>query len=149
MENCFLFSLSIYYLFWLFIDDYVYRLYFNNSFIKIYSITLISYAIFNVQSLSQWLNTEDKITEDYLLIQDSINNRMIDKCYWYQCPRPGNVGVSMTSFRLCNQRLLRSLRLRFIRNGGDSKTTLQQPACICLRKHNPLLSLRSVYRKIP
>ena len=81
MEICFLFSLSIYYLFWLFIDDYVYRLYFNNSFIKIYSITLISYAIFNVQSLSQWLNTEDKITEDYLLIQDSFNNRMIDKCY--------------------------------------------------------------------
>ena len=74
---------------------------------------------------------------------------MIVKCFKLHCPRPGNVGFSMTSFRLCNQRLLRSLRFRFIRNGGDSKTSLQQPACICLRKHNPLLSLRSVYRVFP
>ena len=35
-------------------------IHFNNSFIKIYSITLLSYAIFNVQS-SMLLHTEDKI----------------------------------------------------------------------------------------
>ena len=29
----------------------------------------------------QCVNTEGKIVEDNLLIQDSINNRMIDKCY--------------------------------------------------------------------
>ena len=55
----------------------------------------------------------------------------------------------MTFFRLCNQRLLREFRSHFTHNGGISKTPLNQPACLCLRKVNPLISLRSVYRLLP
>ena len=50
---------------------------FNNSFIKIYSITLISYAIFNVQLfLYQGLRPDNKI-ENNLLIQVSTYSWMI------------------------------------------------------------------------
>ena len=105
----------------------------------------MQFSMYNLQSL----NSENKIVEDNLLIQDSIKSWMIWTTFDFFALDLGNVGFSMTSFRLCNHRLLRSFRFRFTHNGGDSKTPLHQPACICLRKRNLLITLRSVYRIFP
>ena len=61
---------------------------------KIFWYTLISYAIFNVQF--QCLSIDNKIVEDYSLIQGSINNWMISNCYWLLCLRPGIENFIMT-----------------------------------------------------
>ena len=66
--------------FWLFIDDYVISFLFL---ITVLSKILLIYAyiLCNFQCTTQSVNSDNKIVEDNLLIQDSFNNRMIDKCY--------------------------------------------------------------------
>ena len=66
--------------FWLFIDDYVISfLLFNNSLSNI-KILIYAYILCNFQCtilVSESLNPDNKITEDNLLILDSLNNPMI------------------------------------------------------------------------
>ena len=57
---------------------------------------IYAYILCNFQCTIQCLSIESKITEDNLLIQDSINNWMISNCYWFHCPRPGIENFFMT-----------------------------------------------------